>query len=242
MPDTWSNEVAPKRVVPECERAPRRAVRARRGGPATAGLCTALSWHTPCHAELPHVSARTAPPLLAGPSASALPHTPAEADHRTYGLNGRGRLRHEVMPPCTLAAYKTPPPSFSRARPSSTSVPSSTPTPFCFKETPPAPPLGHRRATTTAHWPALPCSHRNSSPQRPPPPRAAEQARQWLPCPNSGHHRVLGEHVVEPRYFPGQERRRPRRILAGSTAHWPRTQLRGLKSFWGPICKPMVYL
>jgi hypothetical protein len=189
---TWSNKAAPKRVVPERERTLRRHPPAR-----------AAPRHT-----LPYVHVEVGPQLLVrAPHPSE--HIPATRSSRTRRptarrfarrtarwpctlacrgrtsypqLNGRGRLRREAMPHCTLATYKNPYP-FLLSRETvlhratiGIAAPSSTPTSFRPRATPPAPPLGHRRANTTVHWPALPRRRRNSSSQRRPPPHAAERA------------------------------------------------------------------
>jgi hypothetical protein len=47
---------------------------------------------------------------------------------------------------------------------------------------------------------------------------AAARPRRRPLRPNSGHHRALGEHVVEPHHLPGRMRRRNWQSLASRTA------------------------
>jgi hypothetical protein len=62
-----------------------------------------------------------------------------------------------------------------------------------------------------------PCALPSPEP-RPPPPAIAVRPHRQLLRPNYGHHRTLGEHVVDPDPFPGRERRRSRRIPANRAA------------------------
>jgi hypothetical protein len=86
----------------------------------------------------------------------------------------------------------------------------------------PARPLGHRvrehlprdppHRPRVTHCPSLRPSHRNRSPPRPPPPATAARPRRLPLRPNFGHHRALGEHMVDAHgHLPGRMRRRTRR-------------------------------
>jgi hypothetical protein len=66
-------------------------------------------------------------------------------------------------------------------------------------------------------------SRRQHHPPRPPPPVPAVRPRRRPLRPNFGHHRALGEHVVEPHHLPNREHRRFARIgrsrAAGQGSH-----------------------
>jgi hypothetical protein len=102
--------------------------------------------------------------------------------------------------------------------------------PFATTAPPPTawtPPLLYVASLSVAHCLGCAVSSSEQSLQQPPPSGATEPPRRRLPCPNSGHQQVLGEHVVEPRHLPGWERRRTRRIPVGRAASLAR----------GPNCK-----
>jgi hypothetical protein len=60
----------------------------------------------------------------------------------------------------------------------------------------------------TAPCPGRAPSRRQRHPPRPPPPVPTVHPRRRPLHPNFGHHRALGEHVVESHHLPGRERRR----------------------------------
>jgi hypothetical protein len=141
-----------------------------------------------------------------------MPRTYAEGELSCPHLNSRGSLSREALLPYTLAAYKTPPPSFSHARTSSAaaaiggctmSSPSACSSSHLIPQTPPLGPVGAR---AVAHSPALPRSSTDFNPQRPLQPDTAARRRGWLLRPTHHHQSSLREHPYGHMSFIGQVR------------------------------------
>jgi hypothetical protein len=127
-----------------------------------------------------------------------------------------------LLPRGRAPSCRPPLPPSCRARP-----PTSTPSrPTTFP-----PSLGLAKARALAHCPAESTPRRQPEPPRPPPPAAAARPHRSHLRPNFGHQLVIGELLDEPDPFPGQERRRPRRIPASRTAPHGR----------GWDCKPQIF-
>jgi hypothetical protein len=185
--------VPPRSRALECPRAQRHigrrrtAVPTRRGGPATAGPCT-VPRARGCDTGGPQASATCRalthrPGTAIRPLDHPMPRTYAEGELSCPHLNSRGSLSREALLPYTLAAYKTPPPSFSHARTSSAaaaiggctmSSPSACSSSHLIPQTPPLGPVGAR---AVAHSPALPRSSTDFNPQRPLQPDTAARRR-----------------------------------------------------------------
>jgi hypothetical protein len=78
-------------------------------------------------------------------------------------------------------------------------------------------------------------------PPRPPPPAIAEHPRRRRLRPNHGHHSTLGELVVDPDPFPGQERRRSRRIPASPPPRGSRDPIAWPKIFPGASGQTYIF-
>jgi hypothetical protein len=118
-------------------------------------------------------------------------------------------LRRHCLPAGEHRAGRPPLPPSRQARPS-TSTPS--------RPTTSHPSLGPAKAQALAHCPAQRPPRCHPKPQRSSPPAAAARPRRRPLRPNFGHHRVLGEHVVEHHHLPGRMHPRSRRNPASRTA------------------------
>jgi hypothetical protein len=131
--------------------------------------------------------------------------------HRHLVVTGKPEpyLRRHCLPAGEHRAGRPPLPPSRQARPS-TSTPS--------RPTTSHPSLGPAKAQALAHCPAQRPPRRHPKPPRPSPLAAAARPRRRPLRPNFGHHRVLGEHVVEHHHLPGRMRPRSRRNPASRTA------------------------
>jgi hypothetical protein len=133
--------------------------------------------------------------------------TPAEAVSTTAASSPSPRRHHRPSHPylkdapssCALSLSCRPPWSPLERAPISRA--------FRHRPKHPTLPLTHQWAIAFACWQAERLTRRQHRPPRPPPPVLAVRPRRRLLRPNFGHHRTLGEHVVEPHQHPGRERR-----------------------------------
>jgi hypothetical protein len=146
-----------------------------------------------------------------GPARRPRRHRTTAASSPSSGRHGRAcDLFKAPLPPRGRAPSRPAPlPPSHKARPSTST--SSRPTTS-------HPSLGLAKAQALAHCPGNVAAPPEYRPPRPSPLAATARPCQRPLRPNFGHHRVLGDHVVEHHHLPGRMHRRSRRNPASRAA------------------------